>query len=109
MLYVTRYTIRGERTKERIGALMTTFAERGEIPGTIAHYTAMDGSGGFVLVESDDAATLYQATLAYQEWLEMDTTPIMRIEDAGAPHPGFTRLTVPPHVVGPARRNATTR
>lgn len=85
MLYVTRYSIRGERTKERIGALMSSFGERGEIPGTVAHYTAMDGSSGFVIIDSDDPATLYQATLAYQEWLEMDTTPIMTIEDA-VPH-----------------------
>lgn len=85
MLYVTRYSIRGERTKERIGALMTTFGARGEIPGTVAHYTAMDGTGGFVIVDSDDPASLYQATLAYQEWLDMETTPIMAIDDA-VPH-----------------------
>ena len=85
MLYVTRYSIRGKRTKKRIGALMSAFAERGEIPGTVAHYTAVDGSGGVVIIESDDQAALYQATLAYQEWLEMDTTPVMAIEDA-IPH-----------------------
>lgn len=85
MLYVTKYSIRGERTKERVGALMSIFAERGEIPGTVAHYTAMDGRGGFVIIESDDAATMYQATLAYQEFLEMEVTPIMTVEDA-VPH-----------------------
>jgi hypothetical protein len=85
MLYITRYSIRGERTKERIGALMSVFGERGEIPGTVAHYTAIDGTGGYVIVESDDQAALYQATLAYQEWLDLETTPIMAIEDA-VPH-----------------------
>lgn len=45
----------------------------------------MDGTGGFVIVDSDDPASLYQATLAYQEWLDMETTPIMTIEDA-VPH-----------------------
>jgi len=85
MLYVTRYSIRGERTKERTGALMSVFGERGAIPGTVAHYTAMDGRGGFIIIDSDDQAALYQATLAYQEWLEMETTPIMTIEDA-VPH-----------------------
>lgn len=85
MLYVTRYSIRGERTKERVTALMSVFGERGEIPGTVAHYTAMDGRGGFVIVDSDDPTTLYQAALAYQEWLEMETTPIMAIADA-IPH-----------------------
>jgi hypothetical protein len=85
MLYITRYSIRGERTKERIGALMSVFGEHGEIPGTVAHYTAVDGSGGLLIIESDDQAVLYQATLAYQEWLEMETTPIMTIEDA-VPH-----------------------
>ncbi len=85
MLYVTTYSIRGKRTKKRIGALMSAFGERGEIPGTVAHYTALDGSGGYLIIESDDQAALYQATLAYQEWLEMETTPIMTIEDA-VPH-----------------------
>ena len=85
MLYMTRYSIRGERTKERIGALMSVFGERGEIPGTIAHYTALVGSGGLLIIDSDDQAALYQATLAYQEWLDLKTTPIMAIEDA-VPH-----------------------
>jgi hypothetical protein len=85
MLYMTRYSIRGERTKERIGTLMSAFAERGEIPGTVAHYTAVDGTGGLLIIDSDDVATLYQATLAYQEWLEMEVTPIMTIDDA-VPH-----------------------
>ena len=82
MLFETRYSIRGERTKERIGALLTLFGERGEIPGTVAHYSALDGSHGSVIVETDDPASLYQATLAYQEWLDLETTPIMTIEDA---------------------------
>ena len=85
MLYVTRYSIRGERTKERVGALMSAFGERGEIPGAVVHYTAIDGSGGFVIIDSDDPAALYQTTLAYQEWLELETTPIMTIDDA-VPH-----------------------
>ena len=85
MLFATRYSIRGERTKDRIGALMGVFGERGEIPGTVAHYTALDGRGGLVITETDDPTTLYQATLAYQEWLEMHSTPIMRVEDA-IPH-----------------------
>lgn len=82
MLYVTRYSIRGERTKERIGALMSVFGERGEIPGTIAHYTAMNGRGGFLIIDSDDQASLYQATLAHPQWLDLETTPIMAVEDA---------------------------
>ena len=85
MLFVTKYSIRGERTKERVGALMSVFGERGEIPGTVAHYTALDGSFGLVIIESDDPAGLYQATLAYQEWLEMEVTPVLAVEDA-VPH-----------------------
>lgn len=85
MLYATKYSVRGDRTKERIGALMAVFGERGEIPGTLAHYTALDGSFGFVIIETDDQAGLYQATLAYQEWLDMEVTPIMAVEDA-VPH-----------------------
>ena len=82
MLFATKYTIRGERTKERVGALLAAFSERGELPGTVAHYTALDGSAGLVIIESDDPAALYEATIAYQEWLEFDVTPIMTVEDA---------------------------
>ena len=85
MLIATRYSIRGERTKEKIGALMSVFGERGEIAGTIAHYTALDGRGGLVIIETDDPGVLYQATLAYQEWLDLRSTPIMTVEDA-MPH-----------------------
>lgn len=85
MLYVTKYSVRGERTKERMGAVMSVFGERGEVPGTVAHYNALDGSFGFVIVDSDDAVGLYQTTLAYQEWLDMETTPIIPVEDA-VPH-----------------------
>ena len=85
MLIATRYSIRGERTKEKIGALMGVFGERGEIAGTIAHYVALDGRGGLVIVETDDPTVLYHATLAYQEWLELSSTPIMTVEDA-VPH-----------------------
>ena len=40
---------------------------------------------GGEIIDSDDLATMYQATLAYQEWLEMEVTPIMTIDDA-IPH-----------------------
>ena len=82
MLFATKYSIRGDRSKERTAELMALFGERGEIAGTVAHYTALDGRGGLVIIESDDPNTLYEATLAYQPWLEMSTTPIMKIEDA---------------------------
>ena len=82
MLFVTKYKIIGDRTKERTAALMTVFGERGPLPGTVAQYNAVDGSFGFVIIETDDVAGLYDASLAYGEWLELDTTPIMAIEDA---------------------------
>lgn len=85
MLYAVKYSFRGDRSKERVAASMATFAERGDIPGTVAHYVALDASAGLVIVETDDVGSLYQATLAYQEWLEIDTTPIMTMEDA-VPH-----------------------
>ena len=82
MLFVTRYSVTGDRSKERVAELMAVFGERGEIPGTVAHYTALDGRGGFVIIETDAPETLYDATLAYQPWLEMETVPIMKVEDA---------------------------
>ena len=85
MLFVTRYSIRGDRTPERIMALLEVFGERGDLPGTIGNYQSLDGRAGFTIVETDDPVALYQTALAYQEWLELETTPIIATADA-VPH-----------------------
>ena len=85
MLFVTKYKIIGDRTKDRTAALMTVFSERGPLPGTVAQYNAVDGSFGFVILDTDDVGALYDASLAYGEWLELETTPIIAIDEA-VPH-----------------------
>lgn len=84
MLWVTTYEFRDnlEHTKENIAELMTLFAQRGEAPGTFAHYVRADGNGGVVLSEQDDAMALYDAALAYQRWLKFTVTPVVKIDDA---------------------------
>jgi hypothetical protein len=85
MLFVTKYKVRGDRSNERTAELMATFGERGPIPGTVSQYNAVDGSFGFVIIDTDDSAALYEATLAYSQWLEFEITPIIAMEDA-VPH-----------------------
>jgi hypothetical protein len=60
---------------------MTEFAERGEIPGSIAHYVYFD-DGGVLIVEQDDPAVLYEAVIAYSEWLEFSVRPALSIDAA---------------------------
>lgn len=85
MLFVTTYTVRPFLSKAETKDLLDLFAAQGAAPGTIAHYVAADNSCGFTVVESDDIASGYAATLAYAEYVEFDTTPVLTIEEA-LPH-----------------------
>ena len=58
------------------------FAERGPADGQIAQYVFVDGSGGVIIAENDDMQTGYANTLAYQQWMDFKTTPILTIDDA---------------------------
>ena len=82
MLFGTRYTFRGDRSPDSVKALLATFAERGEAPGTQAHYVAADGRGGFIITEADSLQETYENLLHFQQWLEFETVPILPIEDA---------------------------
>ena len=82
MLTLSSYTIIGERSKERTAELMKVFGERGDAPGTIAHYVRADGGGGFVIGDDPSSEQLYEVALAYSEWLDIETIPILRVEDA---------------------------
>jgi hypothetical protein len=89
MLFISEYRIRPGLSKEDTGKLMTIFGERGAEPGTVAHYAKIDGSGGVVIIEQDDAAKAYEGTLAYSEYLEFTVTPVLNIDDAVGPIMGY--------------------
>ncbi len=85
MLFVNEYRLHPNMTKADTARLMSLFGERGEAPGTVAHYVKTDGTGGIVIVEEDDAARAYETVLAFAEFLDFTVTPALRIDDAVGP------------------------
>ena len=82
MLFVTSYRFKGDRSPESVKALLAKFAERGATEGEVAHYVATDGRGGVIISENDSMESGYENSLHYAPWLDLKTTPVMRIEDA---------------------------
>jgi hypothetical protein len=62
--------------------MLAVFAERGPTEGEIAHYVSADGRGGLIIGENDEMQTGYANMLAFQQWMDFQTTPILTIEDA---------------------------
>jgi len=82
MFWIINYEIRDSASsKDQLGALMKTYGDRGEMEGTIAHYT-YPGGGGVVIVEHDDPTAVYATALAYSEWLDFDIKAAVKVEDA---------------------------
>lgn len=82
MLFAVHYTTRPTATsKADTAALMQEFGERGEVAGTVAHYT-YPGGGGMVIVEQDDMSVLYETVSAYGQWLDFDVRPVLDIDTA---------------------------
>ncbi len=82
MLFVTKYTFKGDQSPDSVKALLGVFAEQGPGEGEIAHYVLADGRGGFIISENDSMVAGYEATLRYQQWMDTEITPILSIEDA---------------------------
>ena len=85
MLFVTEYRERANITREHLKRLMGVFAEHPKAPGEIAHYARMDGSGGYVVLESNDVEALYESVLRFEEFFEFTITPVLHVEDAVGP------------------------
>lgn len=71
--------------KAQLQRLMDLFGKRGPEEGEVAHYVKADGTGGFTIDEVDDPATPYAAALAYNEFIEFHTSPVLKIDDAIGP------------------------
>ena len=76
------------RFKEGLGeqdlrALTKKFMEVGTNPGVLAHYSRLDGQGGFLVEDAtEDPAIAYEVTITYSPWLEFEVFPITTMEDA---------------------------
>jgi hypothetical protein len=82
MLMATRYTFKGDQSPDSVQALLAVFAEPGPGAGEIAHYVSADGRGGLIIAEVDEPMEGYANALAFQQWMEIQSTPIIRLEDA---------------------------
>lgn len=82
MLIATKYTFKGDQSPDSVRALLAVFAEQGAGEGEIAHYVLADGRGGFTIAELDSLDDAYEASLRYAQWMDMESTPILTIDDA---------------------------
>lgn len=81
--FVTAYRYRDTLEEDDLRQLTAKFVEIGTSPGVIAHYTRLDGRGGFVVQElADDPEQDFEFTLRYTPWMEFDVFPVTTIEDA---------------------------
>jgi hypothetical protein len=85
IIFITTYKIKPFLSKAETKELMSVFARVGAGPGTTAHYIAADGSHGVVIGEVDDLEPGYANQQNYTEWVEYDTTPVLKVEQA-VPH-----------------------
>jgi hypothetical protein len=82
-LFLTTYRYRTHLEEDDLRDLTKKFAEVGAAPGTIAHYTRLDGTGGFVIqTDSGDDAKVFEVTIQYAPWMEFEVIPVTTIEDA---------------------------
>jgi hypothetical protein len=82
VLFATRYKFKGDQSPTSVKALLAVFAERGPAEGEIAHYVAADGRGGLIISESDSMQQGYEDSLHYQQWMDIETIPVLTIADA---------------------------
>lgn len=85
MLFITTYKLKPFLGKDDLRELMGVFAKEGAGPGVIAHYVAADGSHGVVISEADDLEPAYRNIQNYTRWVEYDTKPVLKVEQA-VPH-----------------------
>lgn len=85
MLFLTEYRFRSGMDRAQVQRVMDLFGKRGAETGEIAHYVKADGTGGFTISEIDDPAVAYAGTLAYHEFMEFTSTPLLTIDNAIGP------------------------
>jgi hypothetical protein len=69
--------------KDDLRELTRQFAEVGNVPSVISHYTRLDGMGGFVIQEPpEDPEQDFEVTIKYAPWMRFQTFPVTTIEDA---------------------------
>jgi len=82
---MTTYRYRDGLSADDLRELTTKFTKVGNFPGTLAHYTRLDGRGGFTVSEfqkEDDQAAVFENTIAYGPWIDFEIIPVTTMADA---------------------------
>lgn len=85
MLLITEYSLKSHMPKADVKRLMDEFGKRGAATGEIAHYVKADGSGGYTIGDGETVNDVYEAALAYSEFMTFTITPVLNIDDAVGP------------------------
>lgn len=81
-LYLCSYRYR-DLDEEGLRALTQRFVDVGQSEGIIAHYTRLDGEGGFFVQEiAADPAEDFENLLRYGPYIEFEFTTVTTIEEA---------------------------
>ena len=83
-LFLTVYTYKEHLDEPALRELTKRFGEIGESPGTLAHYTRLDGRGGFTVSEfkEGEQSAVFETTIAYGPWMDFEIIPITTMADA---------------------------
>lgn len=81
-LFMTTYRYREGLDADDLAELTKKFAEVGAAPGTVAHYTRLDGDGGFVVREdTGEDDKVFEVTVKYGPWVHFEIHPVGTIEE----------------------------
>jgi hypothetical protein len=83
-LLLTVYTYKEHLDEVALRELTKRFGEVGEAPGTLAHYTRLDGRGGFTVAEAtpEDQAKVFETLLSYAPWMTFEVIPVTTMAEA---------------------------
>jgi Domain of unknown function (DUF3303) len=85
VLFLTTYTLKEHLRPSETKRLMEEYTKSGEVEGSVAHYVRVDGTGGVIVSENEDALSIFRSVLPYAEFMQFDVTPAVKIEDAVGP------------------------
>ena len=81
-LLVTAYEYRDHLDEGDLRELTKKFAEVGTAKGVTAHYTRLDGRGGFFVQElPEDPEQDFEVTIRYGPWVRFQSFPVATIEE----------------------------
>lgn len=77
------YRYKDKLDEDDLRHLTKKFVEFGEGPKPLAHYSRLDGEGGFLVRELDqEPEKVYESVLRYGPYMDFEIVPVTTMEDA---------------------------